>query len=634
MAKPANLFRLRLNCIDHYQTSPTSFDPPLFGPSSLSSTQRNNVPHVPVIRVFGATETGQKVCAHVHGALPYLYLPYTESLDKDAVDGYIRTLKHSIDHALALSYRRNPYDHDPKKTTFVAHICLVKGVPFFGYHVGYSYYLKVYILNPAHMTRFTDLLQQGAIMARAFQPYEAHLQYLLQAMCDYNLYGCAYIEVQEEDIGWRGPVPTQDAAEEHDVGHLWHNGSISEDQILDAQTWPRQSHCQLEIDIRVEDILNRHEIRPRELHHSFIERLQSLENLPPEEKLVHSMAGLWRDETKRRRKRLGITDPSSSPYPPEVLVSMSADPQNTSDGGWIHEEDYRRDVNELAKQERKARGGGDLSFESFIGPKQVSEGVQTVLHSVEELFHERLAKKWSGKGEADRGSRQAAAGPNGVKEEDGPWVDMSSIAQLPPDESDHDSDEDMARSRALTQRRKLKDAGLDDAMGEAKVNGTSAEIERRAGQLDDISLPADTVQAVAQGQSLKRLAESASQGRFKRPKLHAQTEGERPQSRHVAFRARDSRLTAPLGAPGRVPDDEGTNQVPPSSQRFASRKPSNVKLNVPPSSRRSGDRTMQDEKLDGLPSGQAPRSSQRSSQGSQKDGLGFPVVKDPNDPDT
>lgn len=55
--------------------------------------------------------------------------------------------------------------------------------------------LRFYLLNPLHMTRFADLLQQGAILKRVFQPYEAHLQYLLQWMCDFNLYGCADIEV-------------------------------------------------------------------------------------------------------------------------------------------------------------------------------------------------------------------------------------------------------------------------------------------------------------------------------------------------------------------------------------------------------------------------------------------------------
>jgi DNA polymerase zeta len=66
-------FRFRLNCIDYYQATPTSLDPQLFRRKGLI---QKNAPPVPVIRIFGATENGQKVCAHVHGAFPYLYIPY------------------------------------------------------------------------------------------------------------------------------------------------------------------------------------------------------------------------------------------------------------------------------------------------------------------------------------------------------------------------------------------------------------------------------------------------------------------------------------------------------------------------------------------------------------------------------
>jgi DNA polymerase zeta len=75
-------FRFRLNCIDHYQAAPADFDPVLRRPPG--PVQPQHVPSVPVIRVFGATETGQKVCAHIHGALPYLYLEYNGSLEKTA----------------------------------------------------------------------------------------------------------------------------------------------------------------------------------------------------------------------------------------------------------------------------------------------------------------------------------------------------------------------------------------------------------------------------------------------------------------------------------------------------------------------------------------------------------------------
>lgn len=77
-----DLFRVRLNCIDHYQALPSRHDPPLRNdvqaPPPLKATK------VPVIRIFGSTEFGQKVCAHVHGVFPYLYVEYDGNLGRDA----------------------------------------------------------------------------------------------------------------------------------------------------------------------------------------------------------------------------------------------------------------------------------------------------------------------------------------------------------------------------------------------------------------------------------------------------------------------------------------------------------------------------------------------------------------------
>ena len=67
-------FRVRLNCVDYYYATPTEFDPPL--PKDDGTSPQKGLSKVPVIRVFGATETGQKVCAHFHGAFPYLYIRY------------------------------------------------------------------------------------------------------------------------------------------------------------------------------------------------------------------------------------------------------------------------------------------------------------------------------------------------------------------------------------------------------------------------------------------------------------------------------------------------------------------------------------------------------------------------------
>jgi DNA polymerase zeta len=240
------------------------------------------------------------------------------------------------------------------------------------------------MLNPMHMTRFTDLLHQGAILNRVFQPYESHLQYLLQWMCDYNLYGCDYINCAK--VQFRGPVPDSDEIDT--TVHKWHDASIPDAFMADEDQYPRQSHCTLEVDICVQDILNRHELQYRPIHHDFLERSsQTLRN--PDDKYVPSMAGLWRDETRRRKRRMGLSDPSSSPFPPEVLVSMSADTRNSKSGGWIHEEEYREIVESLIIEER--RGKGDVKFDSFVKPIAGQECIRTAVESIEDLYPEVLS---------------------------------------------------------------------------------------------------------------------------------------------------------------------------------------------------------------------------------------------------
>lgn len=320
---------------------------------------------------------------------------------------YILALRASIDHALAATYRRNAYDG---KSVYVGHISLVKGVPFFGYSVGYKTFLKVYMLNPLHMTRFADLLHQGAIMNRVLQPYESHLQYLLQWMCDYNLYGCDYIDCAK--VLFRGPVPDSD---EIDVSlHKWHDASIPDDFIAEEDQYPRQSHCTLEVDICVQDILNRHELQYRPIHHDFLERSSQLPR-DLDDKYVPSMAGLWRDETRRRKLRMGLTDPSSSPFPAEVMVSMSADPRNKDKGGWIHEEEYRELVEKLIEEERRHKY--DVRFDTFIKAVDGQERIRTAVESIEDLYPENLASQQLGNEEPEQGTTAAVEQMDSPKEE-------------------------------------------------------------------------------------------------------------------------------------------------------------------------------------------------------------------------
>ncbi|KAK0633703.1 hypothetical protein B0T14DRAFT_561268 [Immersiella caudata] len=367
-------FRVRLNCIDHYQAKATCYDPTLR--NDVHASHLSKEPRVPVIRIFGSTETGQKVCAHIHGAFPYLYVEYHGLLDRATVGEYISRFHSSIDRALALSYRKD-------RQRFVARITLVKGVPFYGFHVGYQFYLKIYILNPMVMTRLAELLQQGLIMSQKFQPYEAHLQYLLQFMVDYNLYGCGYLETQ--NLHFRHPVP--DPCDDEEAPQIWDSKTVPLDWITDDNSLPRASHCSIEVDICVQDILNREAVEERRLHHDFIEKDNPL---PPDLKLVHSMAGLWADETKRRKRRMGNLDPGSSIFPPEVLVPMSADARQKNLPGWVHEEQHWKEIEHIISHEAASASHDALSFSNYVATIPREERIRTVLESVEDMFPENL----------------------------------------------------------------------------------------------------------------------------------------------------------------------------------------------------------------------------------------------------
>ncbi|KAK9434378.1 hypothetical protein V1505DRAFT_359959 [Lipomyces doorenjongii] len=363
------VFRFQLNCIDYYQGVPSSYDRNI---SPLGDNEEFEFSKVPIIRVFGNSDSGQKVCAHIHGIFPYLFIEYSGSLDKPHVDEYIQELYMSINNALRASFQHNSKD---ARNTFVANIVLCKGVPFYGFHIGWKYFLKVYMLSPSIMGRLADLLRDAAVLGIPVRVYEAQLPYVLQFMTDFNLFGCGWVNVN--NLRFRSPVP--EYAGTSVKAFEWTTDTIRAHMISGPEIVARTSYCALEIDVQAQHIMNRYDIKERNLHHDFIERTNPI---PADFKFMHSMAELWRDERRRRKLRR---------VPPKDVPCMSAS-EIREESCWRNEEELRgKLLQSIGREECASKTVSHNSYHSYTGEEDKVPSAFEVLDNMFLLARSELS---------------------------------------------------------------------------------------------------------------------------------------------------------------------------------------------------------------------------------------------------
>uniref|UniRef100_A0A670Z9N9 DNA polymerase zeta catalytic subunit n=1 Tax=Pseudonaja textilis TaxID=8673 RepID=A0A670Z9N9_PSETE len=271
------MFSVRVVTADYYMSSPLPGLDPCQSPFREAPVKK-----VPVVRVFGATPSGQKTCLHLHGIFPYLYVPYDGY--GHLPDHYLRSLAFSIDRALNVTLG-NP----SSSVQHVFKVSLVYGMPFYGYHEKERQFMKIYLYNPAMVKRVCELLQGGAIMNKIYQPHEAHIPYLLQLFIDYNLYGMNLINlaaVKFRKIKKKGMEV---------ISNIFRQFNIIMNNSLILEDIEPQSTCELEVDAVAADILNRLDIEAQ------------IGQNP-------GLQAIWEDEKQRRRKNKEssqITPPNS-----------------------------------------------------------------------------------------------------------------------------------------------------------------------------------------------------------------------------------------------------------------------------------------------------------------------------------
>ncbi|WRT67197.1 uncharacterized protein IL334_004163 [Kwoniella shivajii] len=391
----AALLKLRITHITSTLSAPLPTLRNLYVPTRFSTAiPVGNLPDkVPVIRIFGTTPSLQKICANIHLCYPYFYVPYpmdftsdSDPLRPEKVIKICQRFAVSLNHSICLASRQNPTSIsntnkygggvDPKHLHVIS-VMLVKGIPFYGYHIGYSYYLKVSLANPGKMYTALEQLRKPVVLGRIWQPHEAHMNHVLQFMCDFDLYGCGWLDVAGGRF--REPLPEGDPyssppSSPDGPPETFDTLTVPESMLYPtALSPPKDTFTPLEIDILPHHILNRQRLKPRNLHQDFIELLHS--PLDPNEKLVPAVAELWEDERRRRSLR-GLSLGSDAMMPgsggmdgrsmQELGYKLPGTPNNQDEnkgGNWKISDELWDFIKDRMDEERKKKG--KLSFKGF-----------------------------------------------------------------------------------------------------------------------------------------------------------------------------------------------------------------------------------------------------------------------------
>ena len=170
---------------------------PLLGDPMMSALFSRPVQLCPVLHIFGYTSAQQSAVVHVHGVFPYFFVPQ--------YDPRVSCMQFaaSLETVAVNTFQLQP------GSRVVHHVSVVEGLPFYGFYTTSRLFFKVFIYNPALMSRIVNLLGSTSL---------GHVPFHFQFMIDYGVCGMASLSVNRSTI--RRPLPL-------DMSHLWESRVIS-----------------------------------------------------------------------------------------------------------------------------------------------------------------------------------------------------------------------------------------------------------------------------------------------------------------------------------------------------------------------------------------------------------------------
>ncbi|XP_016108706.1 DNA polymerase delta catalytic subunit [Sinocyclocheilus grahami] len=147
---------------------------------------------VPIVRMFGVTDSGNSVCCHVHGFAPYFYVPAPNGF----TNAHLAEFQRELNSAVLKDMRSNK---DNIAVTVLA-VDITKKESMYHYHGNKSLdFLRITMAMPRLIAPAKRLLEQGFKFAnfatQSYQAYEANIDFEIRFMVDSDVVGCCWIEL-------------------------------------------------------------------------------------------------------------------------------------------------------------------------------------------------------------------------------------------------------------------------------------------------------------------------------------------------------------------------------------------------------------------------------------------------------
>lgn len=156
----------------------------------------------PVIRMFGITEGGHSVMAHIHNFLPYLYVELNDKLG-ELNETDLKELRIDLNKqfmkAIFPQYS-NPAENPNKIKEFIHHVEVQNKASVYFYQEKMTNFIKIYCAIPTYVTKLRVLFEQEKLYFRGKaiahpQTYESNMPFALRFMIDNDINGMQWMQI-------------------------------------------------------------------------------------------------------------------------------------------------------------------------------------------------------------------------------------------------------------------------------------------------------------------------------------------------------------------------------------------------------------------------------------------------------